>query len=296
MQQLKFLSMDIGIDIGATKMMGLVFNSESKMVHYHVQYPTPHNVASFQQTLNTIFSSLVGSLQGKALHSIGVAAAGKVSVEGAVQFPHIPELGNAPLREWVLSFAREKGVPDVSVFMENDAKLYTLAEYLLGAAQGKYIVIGITLGSGLGGGIIINGSLYHGADDTAGEFGHMVMDHISGTTWEQLCSKQFFASIAAGTDPEDLEHRARAGEAAAHEQYQKFGHHLGVGLANILNAFNPDSIVLGGGLAQAADLFLPETQTTIQKLLPYTTTRDIRQGMFIHEGAALGAALAHTLR
>ncbi len=185
---------------------------------------------------------------------------------------------NVPLRD-ILS--REFGVP---VFVDNEANMAALGEHFFGAAQGHNEVLYISIGVGLGGGIIQGGRLLRGATGFAGEFGHMTME-VNGERcncgncgcWETLVSQSaLFRHIrraVEGGQHSVLEDMVKddwsqlsvpmivdavyAGDRVAIEALEQVGHYLGVGIASLVNSFNPDLVVLGGILSLAGGFLLP---------------------------------------
>jgi glucokinase len=169
--------------------------------------------------------------------------------------------------------------------LDNDANCATLGEWWCGAAKGGRNVIGITIGTGIGGGLILDGRLYHGASDVAGEIGHTSIDSTGRRCkcgnygcLEAYCSGPAIAERAreaieseesptlmelADGDPNRITaaivyEAARMGDMVAREVVRDTGRFLGTGLANLMNIFNPDTIVLAGGVTQAGDaLFAP---------------------------------------
>lgn len=168
----------------------------------------------------------------------------------------------------------------LKVTLDNDANCFTLGEWWKGAARGASHVIGLTLGTGIGGGIIINGHLYHGASDGAGELGHMTVEpqgrkcHCGN--WgclEAYCSASAVSEQAMelarqknlNFTPEEISAKAVAkaatdGDADALKILSEAGRYLGIGLANLINIFNPEVIVIGGGLALAGNLLIKGAQ------------------------------------
>ena len=192
-----------------------------------------------------------------------------------------PNLGwtNFPLRDRV---ANQVGL---TATLDNDANCATLGEWWLGAARGARNVVGFTLGTGIGGGLILDGKLYHGASDVAGEIGHMTIESAGRRCkcgnygcLEAYASGPAIAERArealAGGEPSSLGElcggdlgtltaatvylASKNGDTVAGDVVRETARILGVGVANMLNVFNPDVVVLAGGVAQAGDsLFVP---------------------------------------
>jgi len=211
---------------------------------------------------------------------VGIGSPGPIDRERGMVII-TPNLGwtNFPLRDRV---GEKVGL---TATLDNDANCATLGEWWLGAAKGARNVVGFTLGTGIGGGLIIDGKLYHGASDVAGEVGHMTINSTGRRCncgnygcLEAYCSGPAIAERArealAGGEQSVLTemcggnlatltaatvYRASEdGDAVAGEVVRETARLLGAGVANIMNIFNPDVVVLAGGVAQAGDsLFVP---------------------------------------
>ncbi|WKW12699.1 ROK family protein [Pseudogemmatithrix spongiicola] len=215
-----------------------------------------------------------------ALLGVGIGSPGPLDRErGLVIFT--PNLGwrDFPLRDRV---SEAVGLPAT---LDNDANCATLGEWWRGAAQGGRNVVGLTIGTGIGGGLILDGRLYHGASDVAGELGHATIDSTGRRCGcgnygclEAYASGPAIAERArealAGGEPSSMPalvggdlsrltaalvyQAAREGDRLALEVVRETARLLGAGVANLLNIFNPDTVVLAGGVTQAGDaLFEP---------------------------------------
>lgn len=176
------------------------------------------------------------------------------------------------------------------VAMENDADAATLAEGFWGAGRNRQRLICITVGTGIGGGILLNGHLYRGVGGAHPEIGHHAID-ASGPKcfcgaagcWEVLARGPAIPQRLLAMAPANYPHRegltaqrvcelARAGDALAMDEVAREGRYLGIGVANLVTLFAPDMIVLGGNVMGSADLFLPAIKTVVRAscgLVPY---------------------------
>jgi glucokinase-like ROK family protein len=186
---------------------------------------------------------------------------------------------NVPLRS-ILSAA----FTNVLIFVENEANMAALGEYYFGAAQGYDEVLFISAGVGLGGAVVRHGQLFKGKTGFASEFGHMTMDPDGDACncgnrgcWEtQVSQSAVFrhirqrieagqSSLLSETTGQNLDHlsvplvveAARAGDTVAVQALERVGHHLGIGVASLVNALNPDLVVFGGILSLAGEFLLP---------------------------------------
>jgi len=211
---------------------------------------------------------------------IGIGAPGPLNRETGILL-EAPNLGwrDFPLRKLV---SDGLGLPAA---VDNDANCATYGEWWMGAGRGSTILVGLTLGTGIGGGFVVNGEIHHGASDAAGEFGHMTIDSTGRKCkcgnygcLEAYASGPNIAAravegIEAGVESllvelvdGDLERITAAtvyegvvrGDPYAHEVMKETAKFLGVGVANLINALNPDAVVIAGGVTRAGEhLFAP---------------------------------------
>ncbi len=213
---------------------------------------------------------------GFAIPAIMAAEEGRI-----FSSPNLPELGG---RELAASLRNELGL---SVILENDANAAAIGENWLGASRGAGTSICITLGTGVGGGIIIDGKPHRGPDGTAGEIGHICVEPLgppcgcgSNGCLEQFSSasaivrmakdlkEQYPGSKACGVDNLDAQTVfafGKMGDPLCVEVFRRMGKYLGIALAGLINVLNPDKIVIGGGAADGWDLFVDETRAEIKK-------------------------------
>ncbi len=213
-----------------------------------------------------------------------------------------------------------------AVEVDNDATCATIAEWQLGAARGVDNLILVTLGTGIGGGLVANGAVQRGMNGFAGEFGHMVVDPDGPRCpcgrrgcWERYASGSGLAMLAreaatgrrlrdvvrrAGGDPqsvrgEHVQDAAREGDPEALAVIDDFGRWVALGLSNLTNAFDPEMFVLGGGLASGSDLYLEPIVRWYGELLYQPHLRPMPRVEFAHFGpfaGAVGAALLPGIR
>lgn len=176
------------------------------------------------------------------------------------------------------------GVP---VFVENDANLYALGEGYKGAAQGKRNFCCLTLGTGVGSGVVVEGKLLKGHKGVASEIGHMSVEAFgvpctcgSRGCLEAYCSGRAILRMARdkgleAKDAEEVAELARMGYAAAKEVFATMGTYLGIGLSNIANIFNPELIVIGGKVSRSYDLFVPHALEVLRERAFGFVTEDL---------------------
>lgn len=296
----------IGVDIGGTKVLAGVVDPEGNVVE-RVRRETPSTSAA--ATEDTI-AELVEELRGRhEIMAVGIGAAGWIDVTGSsVLFsPHLA-WRHEPLRHAVRRRIR------LPVVIENDANAAAWAEWRFGAGQGENHLICVTLGTGIGGAVLVDGVLLRGKYGVAGEFGHQTVvpggircECGNKGCWEQYASGNALVrearELAASGSPvaQNLLDRvggdplritgpavtdaAKDGDPVAVELLEEVGRWLGVGLANIAAAFDPGTFVVGGGVSDAGELFLQPARDTFRRSL---TGRGFRPEARIAR-AALGA-------
>lgn len=277
----------LAVDIGGTKVLTAVFSADGLMV---VSQVTPTPVVKGAKGVITELGDTVEALLKKNelkpadLGAIGIACAGGIDTERGVVVtpsPNLPDWLNVPLRDMV----EERF--GVGVYVLNDASAAALGEQRYGAGRGVSNMVLITLGTGIGGGIIIGGKLYLGAKGGAGEIGHMTIAGdgpdcgcgnkgclevlASGTAIAREAMRRIAhgekSSLAKVADitTEKVAAAANEGDALANEVLDRAAHYLGVGLVNVANIFNPEMIVLGGGMVALADRFIPVAKRMINE-------------------------------
>jgi glucokinase len=182
----------------------------------------------------------------------------------------------------------------------NDARAFGLAELRLGAARGVARMIGFTLGTGVGGVFAVDGRVQQGHDGTAGELGHQTIDPDGPSCGcgNRGCVEAFaradrIAAICGTATAEEAIERARAGDARAIDGFRQVGRYLGIGIANMIVVISPDRVVLGGGLAVAADLMLDAIHDELRRRV-HTTSLDEVEVVTAELGTwagAIGAAI-----
>ncbi|CAN5557770.1 ROK family protein [soil metagenome] len=191
----------------------------------------------------------------------------------------------------------QTGLP---TFLVNDARAFGLAELRLGAGRGARSMVGLTLGTGIGGVIAIGGSVLQGHDGTAGEAGHQTLDPDgpSCNCGNNGCLEAFaradrLAEACATTTPEEAFERARAGNQRARDGLARVGRYLGIGVANLITLITPDIVVLGGGVSAAGDLLFGPMRQEIARRVHVTALDQvkIRTAELGTRAGAIGAAV-----
>ena len=309
----------IGIDIGGTKVAGGVVDASGAVLH-RARRDTPHRSKKpgvVEDTIVEVVEELVAIVGVEAVAAVGIGAAGFVAADRAtvVFAPHL-SWRHEPLRA-----ALQRRLP-VPIFVDNDANAAAWAEWRFGAAQGESHVMMVTLGTGIGGALLMNGEVVRGRFGIAGEFGHMQVvpggqrcECGNRGCWEQYASGNALVREArslmtanspiagdlierVGGDPANLTgplitEAAQAGDQTAVELLAEIGQWLGVGIANLAAAFDPGIFVIGGGVSAAGDLLLAPARETFRKHLTgrgYRPEAAIVAARLGNEAGLIGAA------
>ena len=265
------------VDLGGTHLRVATVDQRGK-IHFRAKQSTPQGtdpaqiVDAIVKTVND-YKQQAGATSD-ALNAISLVVPGTVNVKDGtiVKAPNLPCLDGFRLASTLTS---ELGVPAI---LENDANAAAVGEMWQGAARGCRTVICVTLGTGVGGGIILDGELWRGVDGAAAEIGHMCVDPFGGvacTCGSRGCLEVFASATAivrmtreaSPRYPHSIlnattERTAKsifaagvAGDELALEIFRRMGMYLGIGLANLINILNPEMIVIGGGVVNGWDLF-----------------------------------------
>ncbi len=263
--------MFVGVDVGGTKVLaaevtedGTVLNEARRSIRGVARSPS--------QVEDALDETLTEVGRGRRVTAVGVALAGLVDEAGArVRFStHLPWRGDEVRDRW----ARRWGVP---VVVENDANCAALAETAYGAARGVPSCLVVTVGTGIGGAVLLDGRLVRGANGMAGELGHqrVVPDGLEcacglAGCWEQYASGRALERLARErwggslVGPQVTE-AALSGDPVAVEVFAEVGAWLGVGLANLVAVLDPARVVVGGGVSEVGDLLLAPARSALAR-------------------------------
>jgi glucokinase len=284
----------IGVDIGGTKVAAGIVDANGSVLAHTRRLTPAQDLEAVTQTIAEAVRELTGVAAGRGLTPVGVGIgaaglvdAGRTRVEFA---PHLVLRGE-PIGELV------SAAVDLPVVIENDANAAAWAEWRFGAGQGQSRLVCVTLGTGIGGGMVDDGELQRGQWGMAGEFGHMIFvpDGHPCECGNRGCLEQYASGNVlgrqarelaeagapeaapllkrAGGDPAALAgplitKAAQEGDPLSIELFAQVGHWLGIGLANLAAALDPGMFVIGGGVSDAGDLLLePARRSFAQHLL-----------------------------
>jgi glucokinase len=267
----------IGVDVGGTKVAGLLVGETGEVITGEERTTPADDVDATMETIYEVVASLRSS--GEPV-GIGVGAAGMVDfAAGAMRWAPNLAWSEVPIRDLV----RERtGLPCI---VDNDANAAAWAEFRFGAAIGARHVLTVTVGTGIGGGIIADGRLFRGAHGFAAEIGHFIVEPDGPPCgcgnrgcWEQVASGQALdrlgreaaeangagaiARLAGGGEVtgRHVSRAAREGDSVAARIMAEVGRRLGEGIAGLVNVLDPELVVVGGGVADEGDLILEPAQ------------------------------------
>ena len=287
----------IGIDIGGTYIKaGIV--SEEKVIHQK-KIPTP-----LPQELSFEIIELAKELGAEKL---GVGVPGLVTADGIVYSPpNFPGIERLPLKEIL---EKELKIP---VSVANDANCVALGEWKYGAGKGKNNLIVLTVGTGVGGGLIIDGKLYVGRG-FAGEIGHITVEPngppcrcgnygcLEAFVGSNYMVERALRGIKLGVDtslsshveitPEDISENAKAGDRFAKDIIQEIGYYLGIGIASLASVLDPEMVIIGGGISNAGEILFSRIRDTVKRRLYSRAQLDIVGAELGDRGGILGSAL-----
>lgn len=286
----------IGVDLGGTNIVAGAMAADGRRYHAIRSQPTRSElgadavVARICAIVDDVIAATIaetGATRDDFL-GVGIGAPGPLDRERGVVVV-APNLGwrDFPLRDRV---SAGTGLPAT---LDNDANCATLGEWWIGAARGARNVVGITIGTGIGGGLILEGKLYHGSSDVAGEIGHTTIDstgrrcrcgnygcleaYASGPNIAERAREALRGDERGSVLPDlvggQLDHitaetvyeAAKRGDLLALEVVRETARFLGAGIANLLNIFNPDVVVVAGGVTQAGDALFDPLQAEVRR-------------------------------
>ena len=289
----------IGVDIGGTKVLATAVSSAGRVLRTATRTTPGRRVEA--SLVEDALTEAVQEIAGvRRVGAIGIAAAGFVDAQGErVRFaPHLP---------W-----RDEGVRarlaerwSAPVVLDNDANCAARAELTYGAVGDAESAVMVTLGTGIGGALILDGEVLRGYNGMAGEFGHNQVvpggrpcECGGSGCWEQYCSGNALTRFVRGQGVEDLAGpaitaAAQAGDPVALAAFADVGEWLGVGVANLVASFDPQIVVIGGGLSAAGDLLLEPARRALRESLvgaEHRTVPPVVRAALGPEAGAIGAA------
>ncbi len=310
----------IGVDLGGTNLRTAILNPDGNILDRHKE--ATHAADGWEKVVARLIENIKRQRksaiqQGFDVAAVGVGAPGVIQADKGivVKSPNFPDWNNLPLKD---QLEKALGTP---VFLENDANAAALGEQWRGAGRGIRSMILLTLGTGVGGGIILDNKIWHGADGMAGEIGHMTLipDGRPCTCGNTGCLEMYSSARGivqsyrealgktSGGVPDQLKQisseqvyeAAGAGNEIAVRVMKDMGRMLGIGIASLINIFNPERIVVGGGVKDAWPLFIGATREEIMKrafAVPAKRTEIVPSELGDDAGMVGAAAVAFELQ
>ena len=264
----------IGVDLGGTNMAGAVTNLRGKVV-CSLKQPTGSRAGP-----EAVFANLLGFIRRLAdesgidqtrIRGVGIGIPGVVLQQQVVQWAPSLKWKDYPLAERLSEHL------DYPIFLENDVNLQALGEYWYGLGQGVDVLACVSIGTGLGAGIVLNGQLFFGAHQAAGEVGNLVSDTSQlgqnypgfGFLERWACGRgisERYAELSSSSElipAEDVFRLARQNDPTALEVVKGFSEHLALAVVSIATVLDPELIILCGGVSRDADLFLPQLEKLV---------------------------------
>lgn len=286
----------IGLDLGGTKISAAAVSVDGSRVAGLRSIPTQSELGA-----EGVIDRIIALIEGVILDTInetGVSRKNFLGIGAGAPGPLDREKGivvvapNLGWRDFPMSDRIQKRI-GLDITLDNDANCATVGEWWLGAARGGRNVVGITIGTGIGGGLIINGELYHGASDVAGEIGHTTIDvngrhckcgnygcleayasgpAIATRAREALVREDMASMLPSMVDgaldritAETVYDAAKKGDGLANEIVRDTAKYLGAGIATLLNVINPDTVVIAGGVIRAGDALLTPLRAEVRR-------------------------------
>jgi glucokinase len=301
----------IGVDIGGTNIKFVHVTEEGDVLKGRME-PTPDAHGDSPEKIKSILINVLREmLRDENPEGIGFGIAGVIDRKHGVviESPNIPALNGFPVREIM---EREFSLP---LAIENDANAYAFAEKWIGAGRNFNNFVVLTLGTGIGGGLIYNGELFEGA----AEIGHIVIEpdgrfctcHSFGCLESYASGRAIvdrtISSLEKGVEsiikescggnfykvtPEIVYRSALEGDNLSREVLREVGRYLGIGVANIVNIFSPEAVIIGGGLIGAWDFFIEELKREFIKraFKPLSANVSIIKATLQKDSGSIGAA------
>jgi glucokinase len=286
----------LGLDLGGTKIMSGLISAGGELLGESMTVPTGGKDPA-EVIINRIFH-LIDTILAEAqlkitdISGIGIGSTGPLDMkEGLIlECPFLPTLDYFPLRKTIYDRYR------IPVFLDNDANCFALGECFFGAGRGHEVVLGYTLGTGLGCAIVISNKIFAGATQHAGEIwtspylDKTIEEYVSGSGISQM-----YRAISGKTKSAlQIAELAFQGDKYAIQTWDQFGEHLAYALSWGINTLDPDVVILGGSISNAMELFQPAMEGFLRRYLntlPAQKTKVVRARLEDHAGLIGSASL-----
>ncbi|GDY15645.1 sugar kinase [Nitrosopumilaceae archaeon] len=283
----------LGIDLGGTKIEAILLDENLDTIQ-RKRVPTPQN--DYQQILNTITSLAMDLLKNIKDYSIGICTPGAISKKtGLIKNSNTQCLIGKSLKEDL------ENKLDKKISMENDANCFAIAESTMGVAKEFDVVFGVIMGTGVGGGIVIDGKIHQGRTNIAGEWGHHTLHQNGHNCYcgKQGCVETYISGPALEKRWKELTGKSQnmpeiirnLENFKAKQWKDEFLENFGSGLANVIDILDPDVIVLGGGLSNIDFLYTEGKDSVYQKVFSDLVDTPILKNKLGDSAGVFGAAL-----
>jgi len=277
----------IGFDIGGSSKKAVLLKDKKTLKSSVADLPK--NINGLFDLVSKITKKFILNLNPKKVGGIGFSIPGPIDVkrEKVLLGPNIPYLTGQPLLKLL-----RKRLKSLNIKIEHDINCHLLAEVKFGIAKKYQNVFYLALGTGIGAALLVNGKFIYGEHGSAGEFGHNIIDFEKGIKLEDVAASKYVHRELRLSFTQAKE-KAEKGDKKAISVFKLLGKNLGIGLANIINTFNPEVIIIGGGLVKAKKLIQPGVKDGVNKYVisPAAKKTKIIWSKMGRFSGALGAAL-----
>src|SRR4030042_5385271 len=231
----------LGFDIGGSNIKAALI--KNKEIIRKALENTSDNLENLLLLLGKMKYDLCTQLSAGEISGVGFSIAGALDVEREkmLHSPNIPYLDGQPIKKML-----EKKMAPLPIKLEHDVHCFLQAEKDIGLAKDLKNVFYLAVGTGVGGAFMINREIFIGAHGASGEAGHMIIERNSGQDFESLTANNFVKNML-GVTGKEAEQLARSGDKKAEDFFEERGKNLGIGIANIINVFDPEAVIIGGG-------------------------------------------------
>ena len=283
----------IGIDLGGTKIEGILLDESLNTVQ-RIRVPTPQN--DYQKIIDEISSLVFGFSKNIDDFSIGICTPGAISKKtGLIKNSNTQCLIGKDLRADLENKLGKK------ISLENDANCFTISEATMGSAKNYSVVFGVIIGTGVGGGIVIDQKIHYGRTNIAGEWGHHTLHQNGNKCYcgKQGCVETYISGPALERRWEEISGKKETlpdivknfNSSQFNQWKQEFLDNFGTGLANVIDILDPDVIVLGGGLSNIDFLYSEGIKNVYQKVFSDLVDTPILKNSLGDSSGVFGAAL-----
>jgi glucokinase len=277
----------LGFDIGGSNIKAVLVND--KKILKSIMEKTPANLDGLLLLLEAMKNDLGGEVPAGKIGGVGFSLAGALDVkrEMMLNSPNIQYLNGRSLKKLL----QERMAPWL-IIIEHDVHCFLQAEKEVGLARELKNVFYLTVGTGVGGAFMINREIFIGSHGASGEAGHMIIEQSTAQSLELLMANKFVKKLL-GVAGDQAEKLVRQGDQKAKDLFAQRGRNLGVGIANIINVFDPDAVIIGGGIVSAQEFIVAGIYEAIEKYVISSEAKKTKiffsqLGQF---GGALGASL-----